>query len=200
MTIGNRRTLLTPLATTLALVLFVGMGLLACAPKKRTYTVPQVTKEIEDGIRKTQKLKGAGELKEASELALKLTYQVLKEFPQTTLTQEPVKKLMTTLEWMANMCLDRSLELKNESVSAAQDDLSKTFRAWSDEHRANLSKLRAMVPQLKKAAVAARRAASMRPTAEPKGKARPRPAGTDAMQPAPDEPRVPAGEPGAEPQ
>lgn len=204
MNIGNHRIRSMPLATTLAatlaLVLCAGVGLLSCAPKKRTYTVPQVTKEIENGIRKTQKLKSSGELKEASEFALKLTKRVLKEYPQATLTQEPVKKLVTTLEWMANMCLDRSLELKNESVSADQDDLSKKFRAWSDVHRANMAKLRSMVPQLKKAAVAARRAAPMRPAPEPTTKARPRPAGGDAMQPTPDDPRAPGGEPGAEPQ
>jgi len=185
------------LPMTLILALGVSVGLVSCAPKKRTFTVPQVSKEIETGIRKTQKLKRKGDLKEASELALELTRRVLKVFPQATLTQEPVKKLMNALEWMANMCLDRSLELKNESVSADQDDLSKTFRAWSDEHRQNMSKLRAMIPQLKKAAVAARRAAPMRPTTAPKGD--PRPAGGDAMQPSPDEPRTPAGEPGAEP-
>lgn len=184
---------------TLVLTLIAGVGLLSCAPKKRTYTVPQVTKEIESGIRKAQSLKRKGELKEASEFALELTKKVLKEFPQATLTQEPVKKLTNALEWMANMCLDRSLELKNESVSAAQDDLSKKFRAWSDEHRNNMSKLRAMIPQLKKAAVAARRTPPMRPAAQPGSKARPRPAGMDAMQPAPDDPRVPAREPGAEP-
>lgn len=198
MIIGKSRIL----PATLLLVLGVSVGLLSCAPKKRTFTVPQVTKEIENGIRKAQKLKRKGDLKKASEFILELTGRVLKEFPQSTLTQEPVSKLMNTLEWMANMCLDRSLELKNESVSAAQDDLSKKFTAWSSEHRANMSKLRAMIPQLKKAAVAAREAA-MRPTAQPKGKARPRPAGGDSMQPTPDDPRTPARtparEPGAEP-
>lgn len=193
MIIGKSRIL--PIA--LGVALGVGVGLVSCTPKKRTFTVPQVTKEIETGIRKTQKLKRSGDLKEASELAIELSKRVLKEFPQATLTQEPVKKLMNALEWMANMCLDRSLELKNESVSADQDDLSKTFRAWSDEHRENMAKLRAMIPQLKKAAVAARRAAPMRPTTKPKGGARP--AGGDAMQPTPDEPRTPAREPGAEP-
>lgn len=200
MIIGKSRTL----PTTLLLVLGVSVGLLSCAPKKRTFTVPQVTKEIENGIRKAQKLKRKGDLKDASEFVLELTNRVLKEFPQSTLTQEPVTKLMNALEWMANMCLDRSLELKNESVSASQDDLSKKFTAWSSEHRANMAKLRAMIPRLKKAAVAAREAAAaMRPRAEPKGKARPRPAGGDSMQPAPDDPRTPSRtpsrEPGAEP-
>lgn len=186
------------LPTALVCLLGVSIGLLSCAPKKRTFTVPQVTKEIESGIRKTQALKRKGELKEASELALELSKRVLKEFP-ATLTQEPVTKLMNALEWMANMCLDRSLELKNESVSASQDDMSTTFRAWSDEHRANMSKLRAMIPRLKKAAVAARRAAPMRPAPSPDAMERPRPASGDSMQPAPDDPRTPAREPGAEP-
>lgn len=187
------------LPTTLVLVLGASVGLVSCASKKRTYTVPVVTKEIESGIRKTRKLKRRGDLKEASEYALGLAKRVLKEYPQSTLTQEPVRKLMNTLEWMANMCLDRSLELKNESVSAAQDDLSTKFRAWSDEHRANMAKLRDMIPRLIKAAVAARRAAPMRPTTDPEGEARPRPDGGDAMQPAADDPRAPAREPGAEP-
>jgi len=195
MIMRNSRILLT------ALVCLVGasIGLLSCAPKKRTFTVPQVTKEIENGIRKTQALKRKGDLKKSSELALELSKRVLNEFPRATLTQEPVTKLMNALEWMANMCLDRSLELKNESVSADQDDMSKTFRAWSDEHRANMSKLRAMIPQLNKAAVAARQAAPVRPAPSPDAMARPRPAGGDSMQPAPDDPRTPAREPGAEP-
>jgi hypothetical protein len=187
------------LFTALALVLGISVGPMSCAPQKRTYTVPHVTKEIETGIRKARKLKRSGDLKDASEFVLELTGRVLKEFPSATLTQEPVKKLVNALEWMANMCLDRSLELKNESVSATQDSLSKKFRIWSDEHRQNMSKLRAMIPRLKKAAVAARRAAP-RPTGEAKGKASPRPAGGDAMQPTPDDPRSPASEPGAEPQ
>ncbi len=186
------------LSTALVLVLGVSVGLVSCASKKRTYTVPMVTKDIESGIRKAQKLKRTGSLKDASEFIIELTTRVLKEYPQATLTQEPVKKLVNALEWMANMCLDRSLELKNESVSAAQDSLSKTFRVWSDEHRASMAKLRNMIPRLKKAAVAARRAAP-RPSGEAKGKTSPRPAGGDAMQPTPDDPRTPAGEPGAEP-
>ncbi len=185
------------LPTTLILALGVSVGLLSCAPKKRTYTVPHVTKEIVNGIRKAEKLKRKGDLKDASEFVLELTGRVLKEYPTATLTQEPVKKLVNALEWMANMCLDRSLELKNEAVSASEDDLSKKFRAWSDVHRANMSKLRDMIPRLKKAAVAARRAAP-RPTTTPEDKARP--AGDDAMQPTPDDPRTPAREPGAEPQ
>ncbi len=186
------------LSTALVLGLSVGVSLVSCAAKKRTYTVPLVTKDIESGIRKTKKLKQTGSLKDASEFILELSVRVLTEYPQATLTQEPVKKLVNALEWMSNMCLDRSLELKNEAVSASQDNLPKKFRVWSDEHRANMAKLRNMVPRLKKAAVAARRAAP-RPGAEPKGKARPRPAGGDAMQPTPDDPRTPAGEPGAEP-
>ncbi len=184
----------------IAPMLLLGMGptLLSCAAKKQSYTVPSVTKDIERGMRKTRKLKAQGDLKKASELLLALTRRVLKEFPPATLTQEPVKKLLGLLEWMANMCLDRSLELKNESVSAAEDSLSRKFLAWSNEHRGNMSKLRALIPRLKKAAVAARRAAPMGPAAAPGPKARPRPAG--AMQPAPDEPRLPSGEPGAEPQ
>jgi hypothetical protein len=182
------------LSTALVVMLGATVGLVSCTPKKRSYTIPQVTKEIEDGVRKTKKLKRGGDLKEASELILALTKQVLKRFPRATLTQEPVRRLMNALEWMANMCLDRSLELKNEAVSATQDDLSKKFLAWSNEHRKNMSKLRDMIPQLMKAAVAARQAAAMRPTAEPKGKA-----GGDSMQPAPDDPDAPAREPGAEP-
>ncbi|MFH2010939.1 MAG: hypothetical protein ABI333_30345 [bacterium] len=194
-------------------LLSMGLGLgvtliaLSCAPKKRSYTVPAVTKEIEGGIREAQALKNKGKLKKASENILKLTAAVLKEYPQATLTQEPVKKLIAALEWMANMCLDRSLELKNESVSSEQDGLSKKFRAWSDEHRTNMSKLREMVPSLTKAEVAARRAAPKDPMTAPKdpmtapkgptGEPKTEPRATDPrgqpMQPAPDDPREPTG-------
>jgi hypothetical protein len=180
-------------------LLSVGIGIgvmlvaLSCAPKKRSYTVPVVTKEIESNIREAQSLKNKGKLKKASENFLKLTKAVLKEYPQATLTQEPVKKLITALEWMANMCLDRSLELKNESVSSEQDEMSKTFRKWSDVHRENMSKLRNLMPSLQKAAVAARRAAAKGPTGEPKSKARPTDPKNQPMQPAPDDPREPTG-------
>ncbi len=182
-------------AAVLALGVFVATP--GCTPTKKVYTIPSVTKDIEGSIRSARSLKSSGKLKQASERLLKVSNAVLKEYPQTTLTQEPVKKLLTALEWMANMCLDRSLELKNEAVSAAEDDLSKTFRKWSDVHRENLSAIRKMLPNLKKAAVAARRP----PPARPGSKARPapasggepgaRPKGNDTKQPRPSEPVMP---------
>ncbi len=187
----------------LALGVLVLMGAPGCAPKKKVYTVPKVTDEIEGTIRQARKLKARGKLKQASKKLLSLADAVLKEYPRATLTQEPVEKLVNTLEWIANLSLDRSLELKNESVSAAQDELSERFRAWSEKHRENMAALRKLLPSLKKATVEARR-----PPPRPGAKARPapdsaapgsRPAGDEPTQPRPDEPRLPSDEPGAEP-
>jgi len=177
-------------------LLLVAFALAACAPKKKVYTVPSVTKEIEGGVRQARRLKARGKLAAASRKLLKLSKAVRTEYPEATLTQEPVKKLMDALEWIANLCLDRSLELKNESVSATQDDLSVQFRKWSDLHRENLTELRKLLPRLPKAAVAARQP----PAARPSAKSRPRPAGAGSPapgareQPRPEEPRMPSGD------
>lgn len=182
-----------------SLPLVLGAGVLAaaaCTPKKRVYTVPSVTKEIEDGVRQARRFKAKGKLKAASRRLLALGKAVRGEYPQATLTQEPVKRLLDALEWIANLCLDRSLELKNESVSATQDDLSVQFRKWSDEHRENMTAIRKILPRLPKAAVAARQA----PAARPAAKARPRPSGAGSAepgageQPRPAEPRMPSGD------
>ena len=162
----RRLALLIPLALGLALVA-------GCAAKKTTYTIPQVTSDIEGAVRKVTELKTAGKLEQASRLLSAVTRRVLSEFPEATITQEPVKKIIDALDWMANLCLDRSLELKNEAVSASEDKLSKQFRMWSDEHRENLVKLRKLLPSLKAAQVAPRPGG---PTGEPKGKTAPRPA------------------------
>jgi len=164
----SRRRLALLLPLTLGLALVAG-----CAAKKITYTIPQVTSDIEGAVRKVTELKNAGNLEQASRVLSGVTRRVLSEFPEATITQEPVKKIMDALDWMANLCLDRSLELKNEAVSAAEDQLSKQFRMWSDEHRESLVKLRKLLPSLKAAQVAPRPGG---PTGEPKGKTAPRPA------------------------
>lgn len=157
-----------------SLVPVLALALLAgCAAKKQTYTVPQVTSDIEGAVRRVTELKSTGKLEQASRLLLTITRRVLSEFPEATITQEPVKKLLDALDWMANLCLDRSLELKNEAVSSSEDKLSRQFRVWADEHRDNLVKLRKLLPSFKSAQVAPRPGG---PTGEPKGKGQPRPA------------------------
>lgn len=163
----------------------IGLGILAmapaCAPQKRTYTVPSVTKEIEGSVRQARKLKDQGKLKDASKLLLKVGRAVLSEYPQTTVTQEPVKKLLEALQWIANLSLDRSLELRNEAVSSEEDKLSKDFAAWADEHRENASKIRDLLPRLRQAEATPARPAG---GGDPKA---PRPAGAGE----PGEPREP---------
>jgi hypothetical protein len=171
----------------IGLSLVLGLALVAaCAPKKKTYTVPQVTSDIEGALKKVRDLKGAGKLDQASKVLVAISKAVLNDFPEATVTQEPVKKLLEVLDWMANLCLDRSLELKNEAVSPAEDKQSRQFRQWSDDHRENLVKLRKLLPTLQAAQVAPR------PGAGPAGPA------ADPMRESPSQPRdsVPSMDPG----
>ena len=191
------------LSIAVGLVLGTCLVVWGCTPKKKAYTIPEVTKEINTAIQKTQRLKRKGELYEAAKVLNAITAKVFNDFPEATLTQEPVKKLMLTLDWLANLCLDRSLELKNEAVTDEQEDQSANLRKWSDKQKEWAAKLRNKIPNLKKAQVAARRAAPrptpMRPTPPVERPADMRPADMGAgMQPAPEEPREPAGaEPGS---
>jgi hypothetical protein len=175
--------------------LALALGFVACGQKKISYTIPQVTQTIEDDVRQVRDLKNRGKLAKASEQLAKIAKRVITEFPEATVTQEPVKKLIDALDWMSNLCLDKALELKQESITGAEDKLSKKFQEWADEHRESVVKLRRMLPNLKSAQVAPRATPPARP-----GDATPPPAmAPDAagMEPGAAGMEPGAGEPGA---
>lgn len=186
------------MSVAVGLVLGTCLVVWGCSTKKRTYTIPEVTKEINTAINKTERLKRQGELIKAAKTLNAITAKVMNEFPEATLTQEPIKKLVLTLQWLANLCLDRALELKQEAVTDAQEDQSANLRKWSDQQKKWATQLRDKIPNLKKAEVAARRApprpTPMRPAPTPGERpADMRPTGPSPTQPSPEEPREPAG-------
>jgi len=126
-------------STWLFTVLALGLFGVACTKKQKSYTLENVNAELNARQKEIVSLRKKGKLENAANLALRTGNDILNVYPLSTMHREEVAKVVSVMGFLARICTDKALHIRNESMKPEE---SKKFTKLSDDLYAMIDDIR----------------------------------------------------------
>ena len=130
-------------STWLFAVLALGALGTGCTKKQKSYTLESVNAELAQRQKEIVSLRKNGKLEKSANLALKTASDILNVYPLSTMYREEVSKVLSVMGFLARICTDRALHIRNESMNP---EGSKKFTKLSDDLYAMIDDIRRKMP------------------------------------------------------
>ena len=124
-------------------VFFVGVG--GCTKKQESYTLANVNAKLKEREKEIITLRKKGQLEKSANLAVKTGNEILNVFPPATLYRENVANIVSVMGFLARLCTDKALHIRNESVNPEE---SQRYTKLSDELYAMVDEIRRKMPSM----------------------------------------------------
>lgn len=130
-------------STWLFAVLALGLFGAACTKKQKSYTLENVNAELTSRQKEIVALRKKGKLEKSANLALRTGNDILNVYPPATMYREEVAKVVSVMGFLARICTDKALHIRNESMKPEE---SKKFTKLSDDLYAVIDEIRRKMP------------------------------------------------------
>jgi len=130
-------------STLLFAVLALGLFGTACTKKQKSYTLENVNEELLDRQKEIVALRKKGKLEKSANLALRAGNDILNVYPMSTMYRENVSKVVSVMGFLARLCTDKALHIRNESMNPEQ---SKKYNKLSDDLYSSIDDIRKKMP------------------------------------------------------
>ncbi len=117
----------------------------ACTKKEKVYTLENVRQEINESHRDILRLRKKGELEKSAQLALETGRRINGTYPLNTMYREDVSKITSVMGFLARLCSDKAMHIRNESLKPAD---SKVYSQLSDDLYALVDEIRRKMPAM----------------------------------------------------
>lgn len=124
-------------------VFFVWVG--GCTKKQESYTLENVNAKLKEREKEIITLRKKGQLEKSANLAVKTGNEILNVFPPATMYRENVAKIVSVMGFLARLCSDKALHIRNESVNPEQ---SQKYTKLSDELHTMVDEIRRKMPSM----------------------------------------------------
>lgn len=124
---------------------FLALGLFgaACTKKPKSYTLENVNAELNARQKEIVSLRKDGKLEKSANLALRTGNDILNVYPPATMYREEVAKVVSVMGFLARICTDKALHIRNESMKPEE---SRKFTKLSDDLYAMIDDIRKKMP------------------------------------------------------
>ncbi len=130
----------------LVLVILVGgVWMAGCTKKQEGYTLENVNAKLQEREREIIALRKKGKLEKSANLALRTGNEILNVFPPATMYRENVQKIVSAMGFLARLCGDKALHIRNESVNPED---SQKYTKLSDDLYAMVEEIRRKMPSM----------------------------------------------------
>ena len=117
----------------------------ACTKKQKSYTLESVNAELAKSQKQIVKLRKKGKLEQSASLALDTGNKILKVYPVSTMYRENVSKIVSVMGFVARICTDKALHIRNESMKPKE---SQKYTKLSDDLYAMVDEIRRKMPSM----------------------------------------------------
>ena len=130
-------------STWLFAVLVLGAFGAGCTKKQKSFTLENVNAELAERQKEIVALRKKGKLEKSANLALKTASDILNVYPLSTMYREEVSKVLSVMGFLARICTDKALHIRNESMNPED---SKKFTKLSDDLYSMIDDIRRKMP------------------------------------------------------
>lgn len=120
-------------------------GIFACTKKQEGYTLESVNAKLQEREKEIISLRKKGKLENSANLAIKTGNEILNVFPMATMYRENVAKIVSAMGFLARLCSDKALHIRNESVNPEE---SQKYSKLSDDLYAMVDEIRRKMPSM----------------------------------------------------
>lgn len=131
-------------------ILVVSLAMVAawfsgCTKKQEGYTLENVNARLQEREKEIISLRKKGKLEQSANLALKTGNEILNVYPPSTMYRENVLKVVSAMGFLARLCSDKALHVRNESVNP---EASQKYSKLSDDLYAMVEEIRRKMPSM----------------------------------------------------